>query len=564
MSRNRILIVGGVAGGLACAVRARRLDEHAEIVLFKRTEYVASTESCASADEEKAKIPASLKLLSSRFNIEVRAGHKVEAIDRLNKEVTVKQLTNGETYHDHYTALVLAPFASPRPPALPGIDLPGVFVQRSIPDDRSIQQWIDVHRPKSAVIVGAGLIGLETAQELVRRGLKVTILERQGQVLPCLDPEMAEFVRVRLLECHVDVHLKEDVIAFGLSQDGALLVRTSCTKHFATDMAVVSTRLRPETVLAAKAGLELGPWGGVIVDSQMRTSDPCIWAVGDIAESSEWPDTESRVVASAALANRQGRIAADAICGRPTRFRGLQRTGVCKAFGLTLATTGATESALRSSGITDFKSIYLHPDNHPSYKPGASPMHIKLIFSVVDGKVLGAQAIGENGDERTIDVIAMAIHMGAKVFDLEDAELCRASRYPQYKSAKDPVNLAGMIAANVMRGDVPCAEWEDFVRSRDSFVIDVRQPFEFAAGRLDGARNIPVEQLRQRFHELPREREILVCCGAGQIAYYAVRILLQHGFNAKLLSGGLRTYNHLPEDLTEWAATAQSRSEVTR
>ena len=557
MQRNRIVIVGGVAGGAACAVRARRLDEHAEIILLKRSPKVVNADLPPARDEEKVKPSVSIEILSSRFNIDVRCGEKVEAIDPLNNDITVKKVATGEIYHEQYTALVLAPFASPRPPEFPGIDLPGVFVQRSIPDIRLIQQWVDIHRPKSALIVGAGLIGLDTAQELVRRGLKITIIEKQGQVMPCFDPEMAEFVRVRLLESHVDVHPNENVIAFGLCQDGAIAVRTSSTEHFNADMIVVSTRLRPETALAVKAGLKLGPAGGITVDSQMRTSDPRIFAIGDLAESPEYFTESSCIPALASAANRQGRIAADAICGRPSQFRGLQRSGVCKAFGLTLARTGATENALRAAGVTGFQKIYLHPNNHPSYKPGVTPTHIKLLFSSADGKVLGAQAVGENGDERIIDVIAMAIQMGATVFDLEEAELCQPPRYPQYASAKDPVNLAGMIAANVMRGDVSCVDWEEFVRNPDRCVIDVRQPFEFAAGRLENARNIPLDQLRQRLSELPREEEILVCCAAGQCAYFAIRILLQHGFNAKLLSGGLRTYNNLPEDIEGWAAAAQ-------
>ncbi len=557
MERNRIVIIGGVAGGAACAVRARSLDEQAEIILLKRSPKVANTEPSPARDEEKVRPSVSIETLSSRFNIEVRSGHKVEAIDPLNNDVTVKKVGTGEIYHEHYTALVLAPFASPRAPEIPGIDLPGVFVQRSIPDGRLIQQWVDLHRPKSVLIIGAGLIGLDTAQELVRSGLKVTIIEKQGQVMPCFDPEIAEFVRVRLLESQVNVRLKENVVAFGLCQDGVIAVRTSSTEHFTADMVVVSTRLRPETTLAVKAGLKLGSNGGIAVDSQMRTSDPRIWAIGDLSESPEYFTDSSCIPALASVANRQGRIAADAICGRPSRFRGLQRSGVCKAFGLTLARTGVTENALRAGRVTGFKKIYLHPNHHPSKKSGAHPMHIKLLFSSDDGRVLGAQAVGENGDERIIDVIAMAIQMGATVFDLEQAELCQTPRYPQFASAKDPVNLAGMIAANVVRADVSCVDWEDFVRDPDRFVLDVRQPFEFAAGRLENARNIPLDQLRQRLGELPREQEILVCCAAGQCAYYAVRILLQHGFNAKLLSGGLRTYNNLPEDIEEWAAATQ-------
>jgi NADPH-dependent 2,4-dienoyl-CoA reductase/sulfur reductase-like enzyme/rhodanese-related sulfurtransferase len=554
MEKKRILIVGGVAGGASCAARARRLDETAEIIVFERGPYV-SFANCGLPyhvgdvipDETKLLV-SSPELLQARFHIEVRTGNEVTAIDRQRCEIEVKGLATGEVYRERYDALVLAPGASPVRPRLPGIDLPGIFVLRTIPDSRLIRQWIDTHNSKSAVVVGAGFIGLEIAENLQRRGLQVTIVEMLSQVMPPLDPEMAEFVNVRLIERHVNVHLNEKVAAFGLNDRGALAVRTSAGTHIHADLVVLSMGVQPETKLAKEAGLALGERGGVRVDASMRTSDPRIWAVGDVVESTDFITGESRVVPLAGPANRQGRIAADSICGRDARFRGVQSTAVCGAFGLTIALTGASEKTLRACGHTDYEKIYLHPDSHAAYYPGANPMHMKLLFSRRDGKILGAQAIGEDGDEKRIDVIAMAIQMGATVFDLEEAELCYA---PQYSSAKDPVNMAGMIAANFLRGDLPITPWEKLPEKTDAFVLDVREPLEFAAGQIDGAVNIPLGELRQRLHELPRDREILVCCGVGQRAYYAVRVLLQHGFKASDLSGGLRTYNHLPEGFGE-------------
>ncbi len=550
MSQKRILIVGGVAGGASCAARARRLDENAEIIVFERGPFV-SFANCGlpyyvgKVIEDEAKLlVSSPELLQSRFNIEVRTENEVTALDPTRCEVEVKRLAGGEVYRERYDALVLAPGASPVRPPLPGIDLPGIFVLRTIADSRLIRRWIDTHNPKTAVIVGAGFIGLEIAENLKRRGLKIAILEMLAQVMPPLDPEMAEFVNVRLIENHVAVNLNETVAAFEQNEKGSLTVRSASGARFSADLVVLSMGVRPETALARQAGLALGSRGGVKVDADMRTSDPRIWAVGDVVESSDFVTGESCVVPLAGPANRQGRIAADSICGRPSRFRGAQSTAVCGAFGLTIAMTGASEKTLRRRGIRDFEKIYLHPDSHAGYYPGANPMHIKLLFSRHDGKVLGAQAIGEAGVEKRVDVIAMAIQMGATVYDLEEAELCYA---PQYSSAKDPVNLAGMIAANVLRGDLPITPWSELPETK-AFLLDVREPLEFNAGQIDGAVNIPLGQLRQRLGELPRDRHILLCCGIGQRAYYAVRLLLQRGFNASVLSGGMRTYNHLPED----------------
>jgi NADPH-dependent 2,4-dienoyl-CoA reductase/sulfur reductase-like enzyme/rhodanese-related sulfurtransferase len=550
MPEKRILIVGGVAGGASCAARLRRLSESAEIVVFERGPYV-SFANCGLPyyvgdviREEARLLVASPQLLKARFNIDVRVANEVTVIDRDRCEVEVKRLAGGTAYRERYDALVLAPGAAPVRPPLPGIDLPGIFALRTVPDSRQIRQRIEERQARAAVVVGTGFIGLELGENLACRGLQVTMLEMLPQVMPPLDPEMAEFVNVRLIEKHVNVRLNDAVAGFEPGRDGRLIARTRSGCRLEADLVILAMGVKPETALASQAGLALGSQGGIKVDENMRTSDPRIWAVGDAVEVTDVVTGEVRAVPLAGLANRQGRIAADSICGRASRFRGAQATAVCGAFGLTIAMTGASEKALRRCGIADYGKVYLHPDDHASYYPGATSIHMKLLFSAKDGRVLGAQAIGENGVEKRIDVIAMAMQMGATVFDLEEAELCYA---PQFGSAKDPINMAGMIAANILRGDLHPAPWEKLSDS-DALIVDVREPREFASDHVDEAINLPLGQLRDRMHELPRDRKIFVCCGVGQRSYYALRILLQYGFQAGSLLGGMRTYSHLPAD----------------
>ncbi len=550
MIPKRILIVGGAAGGASCAARARRLDEDAEIILFERGPYV-SFASCGLPyyvgnviDDDKKLLVSSAELLKARFNIEVQTRSEVTAINRERREIEVTRLTTGEVYRERYDALVLSPGADAIRPSLPGTDLPGVFVLRNIPDSRQIRQWIEERQVKTAVVVGAGFIGLEIAENLCRRGIKVIVLEMLPQVMPYLDPEMAEFVNVRLIENHVNVHLNDGLAGVEQSKNGPLAVRTRAGARLEADLVILSMGVRPEIKLAREAGLEIGETGGIKVGADMHTSDPHIWAVGDAAEAWNFVTGETCLAPLAGPASRQGRIAADSMCGRNSRFRGVQSTTVCGTFGLVIAATGVTEKMLRRRGITDYNKIYLHPDSHASFYPGATPMHIKLLFSGPDGKILGAQAVGGDGVEKRIDVIAMAIQMRATVFDLEEAELCYA---PQFGSAKDPVNQAGMIAANILRRDLPVAHWEE-LPGGDALVVDVREPLEFAADHIDDALNIPLGQLRQRLQELPLHRDILVYCGVGQRAYYAARVLLHHGFRVRVLSGGFRTYSHLPAD----------------
>lgn len=543
---KRVLVIGGVAGGASCAARVRRQAEDAEIVIFDRGPYV-SFANCGlpyyigNVIQDKNKLlVASAELFKSRFNIEVRTENEVTGIDRERREIEVMRLLTGEVYREKYDALVLSPGAIPIRPPLPGVDLPGVFVLRTIPDSSAIRLWIEERKVERAVIVGGGLVGLEMAENLVHRGIHVTIVEMLDQVLPPFDREMAEPVQEHLVKNGVSLRLSDALAGLEQSSTGSLVVHTKSGASLSAELVILSIGVRPEIKLAKEAGLAIGEHGGIRVDEQMRTNDPNIWAVGDAVETRNFVTGEWGLVPLAGPANRQGRVAADSICGEDTFFRGIQGSAVCGLFGLTVASTGANEKTLRRLGITGYQKIYLHPGQHVGYYPGATPIHMKLLFAVDDGRILGAQAVGQEGVEKRIDIVAMAIQNGATVFDLEEAELCYA---PQFGAAKDPVNMAGMIASNVLRGDVSLAEWET-LSSTEALLVDVRQPEEFAAGHFPGAINLPLPELRDRLGELPKNREIWLNCGVGQRSYYASRVLAQHGFSAKNLSGGFSTYKY--------------------
>lgn len=542
-SAKRVLIVGGVAGGASCAARLRRLDEQAEIVVFDRGPYV-SFANCGLPyyvgdviREEERLLVATPEVFRRNFQIDVRTQNEVVAVDRQRRRIEVRDLLTGRLDTEPYDALVLAPGAKPVRPELPGIGLPGIHVLRTIPDSRRIREWIESRKPERAAVVGGGLIGLEMTENLVRRGLRVTVLEQQDQLLPPLDREMAEPVARHLEENKVAVELSCRVTGFEPGEAGSLRVCTASGKAFPAQLVILAVGVRPEVTLAEAAGLELGRLGGIRVDEAMRTSDPHIWAVGDAVEVRDAVTGEWCLAPLAGPANRQGRIAAESICGRPSKFRGVQGTVICACLGLTAAMTGASEKRLRAAGITGFEAVYLHPGSHAGYYPGARPIHMKLLFSARDGRVLGAQATGYEGVDKRIDVIAMAIQMRATVADLAEAELCYA---PQFGAAKDPVNLAGMIASNVLAGDLPLADWRQ-VENTDALLLDVREPLEFARDHLEGAVNIPLSQLRERYTELPGDREIWVHCAIGQRSYYAVRFLAQKGFRVRNLPGGLMT-----------------------
>jgi NADPH-dependent 2,4-dienoyl-CoA reductase/sulfur reductase-like enzyme/rhodanese-related sulfurtransferase len=542
-NRKRILIIGGNAGGASCAARARRLSETAEIIVFEQGPFV-SFANCGLPyyigdviTDEKKLLVANVDLFRDRFNIDVRLENEVMSIDRHTRQITVKNRQTGVIDQESYDALVLAPGAAPIRPPLAGIDLTGIFVVRTIPDSRQIRTWIDDHQVKRAVVVGGGFIGLEMAENLVDRGIEVTLIESQSQIMSPLDPEMVVSVQEKMRSHHVNLVLGDSVTKFERNDNGISVTTKSGATH-TTDIVILGIGVRPETALAKAAGLEIGDRGGIRVNKWMQTSDPKIWAVGDAVEVKDFVTGEWTLIPLAGPANRQGRIAADVICeAHPSTFRGVQATSVCGAFGLTIASTGANEKTLTHLDW-EYEKVYLHPIHHAGYYPDAKPIDLKLLFSKQDGRILGAQAVGAEGVEKRIDVIAMAIQMGATVFDLEEAELCYA---PQYGSAKDPVNMAGMLAANVLRGDAPVVHWQQLSNLDGRLLLDVRDLDEFQAGHSSGAVNIPLSQLRDRLKELNPEQEIWVYCQVGQRAYYATRILRLNGFKAYNLSGGFKS-----------------------
>ena len=536
--QQKIIIVGGVAGGASCAARLRRLDERAEIVMVERGPYV-SYANCGlpyhvgGVIEPEAKLlVATAETFRSRFAVDCRTLCEVVGIAADAHTVELKNHVTGEVTTESYDKLVLSPGAAPIRPPLPGIELPGIFSVRTVPDAREMRAWIEANNARRAVVVGGGFIGLEMAENLVHRGLEVTLVEMLDQVMPPLDRETARIVERHLAQHGVRLELNDGVAGFQAASDGTLEVLTKSGKAHPADIVILAIGVRPETALAKLAGLAIGERGGIRVDDQMRTSHPDIFAVGDAVEVKDFVTGQSTLIPLAGPANRQGRIVADVIAGRASRFRGTQGTAIVGIFGLVVASTGASEKLLVRLGDPDFETIYLFPNSHAAYYPGARMISMKVIFRKSNGRLLGAQAVGEKGVESRVNALAMAIQFGGTVYDLEESELCYA---PQFSGAKDPVNFAGMVGADVLRGDMPVSHWS---AADGAFLLDVRDEDEVAEEPVPGCMNIPLNQLRGRMAELPRDREILITCRSGQRAYYATRILLQHGFQARNLSGG--------------------------
>lgn len=561
----KIIIVGGVAGGASCAARLRRLDEKANILMVERGPYV-SYANCGlpyhvggSIEKESSLLVATEQMFRQVFAVDCRTRCEVVGISSKEKTVNLKNHATGEVTTEHYDKLVLSPGAAPIRPPLPGIDLPGIFSVRTVPDARDIREWLaraekgdqsgmDNHagfqtatKPRRAVVVGGGFIGLEMVENLVHRGLEVTLIEKLDQVMPPLDPEMARLVERYLSKHGVRLELNDGVAEFQRATDGSLVVLTDSGKKHPADIVILAIGVRPETALAKMAGIEIGQRGGIRVDEQMRTSDPDIFAVGDAVEVKDFVTGQWTLIPLAGPANRQGRIAADVIAGRDSRYRGTQGTSICQLFEAAIAQTGVSEKVLVRLGDPDYEKIYLYPNSHAGYYPGAKMLAIKVLFRKSDGRLLGAQMLGEDGVPKRIDAFAMAIQLGGTVYDLEEAELCYA---PPYGSAKDPVNFAGMIAANILRDDMPLSHWN---LVDGAFLLDVRNPPELAVESVPGAVNIPLPQLRARLGELPSDREILVICRSATRAYYATRILLQNGFKARNISGGMLARSHRAE-----------------
>ena len=557
----KVVIVGGVAGGASCAARLRRLDEQAEILMVERGPYV-SYANCGLPyhvggviEKESSLLVADEALFRSQFAIDVRTQCEAIEIAPKEKQVKLRNVQTGEVTTHAYDKLVLSPGgASVRPP-LPGIDLPGIFHVRTVPDARAINEWIErgnpflagmyrysgfqAIKPKlRAVVIGGGFIGLEMVENLVHRGFEVTLVEMLDQVLPPIDREHARVIEALLKRHGVRLALGDGVAGFKPAVNGAIDVQTQSGKTYPADLVILALGVRPDTTLAKAAGLTIGERGGIRVDDQMRTSDPDIFAVGDAIEVKDFVTGQWSLIPLAGPANRQGRIAADVIAGRNSRFRGVQGTSIIGLFGATIAWTGVSEKLLSRIGDADYEKIYLYPNSHAGYYPGAKPIAMKVLFRKSDGRLLGAQALGEDNVDKRISTFAAFLQRGATIKDLEEAELCYA---PPFGSAKDPVNFAGMVAGDVLKDDMPLVHWDT---ARTGFLLDVREPMELAVENVPEALNIPMGQLRARLGELPRDREIHVICRSGQRAYLATRILLQNGFKARNISGGMLSFAH--------------------
>ncbi|ORX23566.1 CoA-disulfide reductase [Thermoanaerobacterium sp. PSU-2] len=551
----KVVIVGGVAGGASAAARLRRLDEDAEIILFEKGEYI-SYANCGlpyyigEVIKEREKLVVQTpEAMSKRFNIDIRTLSEVTKINPDEKTVVVHDIKNDRTYTESYDKLILSPGAEPIKPPMPGIDGKNIFTLRTIPDTYRIKDFIDNNKPKKAVVVGGGFIGLEVAENLKEAGLDVTIVELADHVMAPLDYEMAAIVHQRLKDKGVNLILKDGVKEFH-HKEGITTVVLNSGNTLITDMVVLGIGVRPDTKLAKDAGLAIGERGGIKVNEYMQTSNPDIYAVGDAIEVKDYINGSNTLIPLAGPANKQGRIAADNICGRKSKYDGTQGTSVAKIFDLTVAATGNNETILKRAGI-DYEKVIIHPNSHASYYPDALPMTIKLIFKKDDGKILGAQIVGFDGVDKRIDVIATAIRSNMTVYDLEELELAYA---PPYSSAKDPVNMAGFAASNILKGDISVFHWDE-VKDIDlskSLILDVRTDLEYQLGNINGSINIPVDELRENLHKIPKDKDIYVYCQVGLRGYIACRILMQNGFKSvKNLSGGYKIYETATSDFTD-------------
>jgi len=543
----KVVIIGGVAGGASAAARARRLAEEAEIVVIER----GSEPSFANCGlpyyiggiiEERGKLLVATKQrLEQWYRLDVRTRQEAVRIDRANKKVLVRKLADGSEYEESYDKLILSPGAAALRPPIPGADLPGVFTLRSLDDADAIAAAVGSTASR-AVVIGAGFVGLELAENLRRRRLETTVVELLDQVLPQWDREMTVPVAEQLAGNGVGLKLNTKAERIERA-GGALRAALSSGESIEADVVVFGVGVRPEVTLAKDAGLELGQLGGIKVDKHMRTSDPDIYAVGDAVEVYDYVTGQPALVALAGPASRQGRIAADNIFGRNSEYRGTQGTAIVRVFDSTIAATGLTEKALRKLGRS-YQKVYVHVPDHAAYYPGATRMCLKLLFDPSSGQILGAQAVGGNGVDKRIDVLATALQARMTVFDLEEAELAYA---PQFGSAKDPINMAGFVAAGYLRGDQLLVHADQLkeLPADKTLLLDVRMPAELARGTIPGSINIPLPQLRSRIDELPRDKQIVAFCQVGMRGYLATRILRQRGFDAVNLSGGYTTYRHV-------------------
>lgn len=542
---KKIVIVGGVAGGATAAARLRRIDETSEIVMFERGEYI-SFANCGLPyyigeviQNRDALLVQTVEGMEKKFNFNIKNLTEVTKINREDKTVTVKHVKTGEEYTESYDELILSPGARPIIPPIPGLkEANNLFTLRNIPDTDRIKAWVDEQKPKKAVVVGGGFIGLEMAENLHHRGVDVTIVEMADQVMAPLDYEMAQIVHQHIEEIGANLILNDGVKA--IENNGKNIVLSS-GERLESDITILSIGVRPENELAVDAGLNVGERGGIIVNEYLQTNDPSIYAIGDAIEVKDYIQQSETMVPLAWPANRQGRIVADNIHGKKLAYNGTLGTAIAKVFDLTVASTGNNEKTLKKLGIP-YEAVHIHPASHAGYYPGGFPVSLKLTFNPENGKIYGVQGVGKNGVDKRIDVIATAIKGGLTVFDLPELELAYA---PPFSSAKDPVNMLGYVASNIADGVLKIVHYheiDDLVKN-GAYLIDVREEMEVDLGTIEGAVNIPLGDLRTQLDRLPKDRPIYVTCQVGLRGYLATRILTQNGFEAINLSGGYKTYS---------------------
>ena len=559
------LIIGGVAGGATVAARLRRMDEKANIVLFERGKYV-SYANCGlpyyigdTINNREKLFVQTVKGFTDRFRIDIRTEQEVTAIRPDKKEVEVKNLSTGEIYTETYDKLVLSPGAEPLRPGIEGIGSKKIFTLRNVPDTDTIKNYINIEKPKRAIVVGGGFIGLEMAENLHDLGIQVDVVEMANQVMAPLDFSMAAIVHQQLTDKGVGLHLEDGVSRFE-EKDGGVTVHLRSGKQIATDMVLLSIGVRPETKLAKEAGLAIGERGGIAVNDYMQTSDADIYALGDATEVKNLVTGQPSLIPLAGPANKQGRIVADNIIfGNKKKYAGSIGTSIAKVFDLTVAATGANAKLLQRNNIP-YTSSYTHGASNAGYYPGAVPMSIKILFDPENGKLLGAQIVGFNGVDKRIEMLEQVIQRGGTVYDLTELEHAYA---PPYSSAKDPVNMAGFVAENILKGKSKIIQWRELAElPADTIRIDVRTRDEHKLGSIPGFINIPVDELREHLDELPKDKLIVVSCAVGLRGYLAYRILVQNGFkNVRNLSGGYKTWSVATAPVKEVAPCNPGSSE---
>ncbi len=548
---QKVLIVGGVAGGAGTAARLRRVDEEAQIIMFEKGDYI-SFANCGlpyyigeTIEEREALLVQTPEGMGARFNMDIRVRNEVLSIDKKNKTVRVMNHNINEAYEESYDVLVLSPGSTPLRPPIPGIDAPNVFSLWNIPDTDMIKGYVDDKKPETAVVIGGGFIGLEMAENLHERGCKVSVVEMADQVMQPIDYEMANITHQHMKQQGVDLHLSDGVKQFHHDKrSGKTTVELQSGAKIESDIIILSIGIRSNSQLAKDAGLDVNKRGGIVVDDYMKTTDKHIYALGDAIEVVDFNDKTKTMVPLAGPANKQGRIVANNIAGIKDTYKGTQGTSIAKVFDLTVASTGHNEKTLKQNGKIygkDYKTVIIHSKSHAGYYPGALPMTLKLIFDLA-GKVIGVQGVGHNGVDKRIDVIATALRFGGTIYDLRDLELAYA---PPFSSAKDPVNMLGFVAENVLTGKSEPVHWDqlDNFDPKDTIVLDVREEIERELGHIEGSMHIPLNDLRERVGELDKNKNIILYCAVGLRGYLGERVLRQLGFNKVFnFSGGYTTY----------------------